>query len=100
MDFNPYYKNSFCIHIYTFSRFTQFTIHHIHLFTFTFSLLSNVTFDLLLFLNLHPCFLPLSPLSPSSRRWNRLELSSPGAHFLRRDVAIPASRRNNSRIAT
>lgn len=49
MDFNPYYKNSFCIHIYTFSRFTQFTIHHIHLFTFTFSLLSNVTFDLLTF---------------------------------------------------
>lgn len=49
MDFNPYYKDSFCIHIYTFNRFTQFTIHHIHLFTFTFSLLSNVTFDLLTF---------------------------------------------------
>ena len=64
---------------------------NITIFTFTYSLslfhfcqmwlLTFWPFDLLTFLNLPPCSLPM-PI------------------FLRRDVAIPASRRNNSRVAT
>lgn len=77
------------------SPFTTFTfslsLFHFHFFTF--GKCDFWPFDLLLFLNLHPCFLPLSPLSPSSRRWNRLSLSSPGAHF-------PTSRRSNSCVPT
>ena len=134
------------------SPFTSFTyslsLFHFPFFPFTFSLLSNVTFDLLTFpLGVPPdlqsgvkkcpnlfrlcgfvirskgvCFffyrgITNPPLSIGRtffndglqiRRdawrktflWHTLTFPLPVPIFLRRDVAIPASRRNNSRVAT
>ena len=70
------------------SPFTQFTF---SLSLFHFCQMWLLTFWP--FLNLPPCSLPMSPLSPSSRRFHRLSLSSPGVHF-------PTSRRSNSCVPT
>lgn len=99
------------IHLHSHLHFQQIhPIHHsphspfhFHFFTFTFSLLANVTFDLLTFCSFWifthafsrcPLWVPV----PGDGIACPFPLPVP--IFLRRDVAIPASRRNNSRVAT
>lgn len=91
------------IHLHSHLHFQQIhPIHHsphspfhFHFFTFTFSLLANVTFDLLTFCSFESSPM-LSPAVPSESQFQAMESPVP---FLSR-CPFPTSRRSNSCVPT